>query len=231
MTQDDRRRPIELVLFMCLLTLLDKLDESGWMKSTLMMNSKKEKLKQEREKNDQLLQQMLEKDMRRSQRQIVHEDRVRSAGNSPAASPVPTPSTSSNNVLRSDSLTVKNGRGMMHSLADMKHLDATATLQLPTAYHDNDQPRLEHLFSSPQTATTSYYYAYTNLVQQHTNARSSSDTRPAQLRRRLSMGDSLVLQQQQTTYYRPVQMYQPVMAAFPQRYPPSRAEYYWVYPE
>ncbi|KAI9315137.1 hypothetical protein BX666DRAFT_359869 [Dichotomocladium elegans] len=127
----DNRRGLEMVLCMTLLILLDKSADTsaaGWFQPikrntpTTTDLSAKEQQRLERE-NELKLQQLLERDLRRSQKQIVHDDQIKSASNSPShspqVSPVPTPTVSTDYKS-----------SLRHSI---KHLDATATLQLPNA--------------------------------------------------------------------------------------------------
>lgn len=142
----DNPQGLKIILCMTLLIMLDKSDASGWLpkRNTHPEMSLKEQQKLERE-NEQKLQQMIEKDLKRMQKRIVHDDKVKSTNNSPShspqVSPVPTPSASTEFVS-------KHQQPSQQLRTSLKHLDATATLQLPStaaAPYTN----LESLFQSP----------------------------------------------------------------------------------
>lgn len=142
----DNPEGLKIILCMTLLIMLDKSDASGWLpkRNNHPEMSLKEQQKLERE-NEQKLQQMIEKDLKRMQKRIVHDDKVKSNNNSPShspqVSPVPTPSASTEFVS-------KHQQPSQQLRTSLKHLDATATLQLPStaaAPYTN----LESLFSSP----------------------------------------------------------------------------------
>lgn len=111
-------KELELLLLVSLITLLDKSDDGGWKRDPIskgvqddiaVLPSAGGRLQEKKQKmertNEQKLQLMLDKDVRRSQKQMQadHKKHPSSVGNSPAqtpkkGSPLPTPTVSANSL-------------------------------------------------------------------------------------------------------------------------------------
>ncbi|KAI8358482.1 hypothetical protein EDC96DRAFT_483512 [Choanephora cucurbitarum] len=109
---------LELILIMSLMTLLDKSNDGEWKKDNVSIEevitapplestkaTNEKKVQQKKQLNDHKLEMMLEKDARRSRKQMqMSEKRLpMSAGNSPSQSPkispLPTPTTSASQMM------------------------------------------------------------------------------------------------------------------------------------
>ncbi|KAI9250627.1 hypothetical protein BY458DRAFT_482722 [Sporodiniella umbellata] len=115
-------KELELILFMSLITLLDKSDDRGWKRDSIsrgiqesvpspaISEQVEEKKKKIEHTNDQKLNLMLEKDLRRSHRQIQRYPS--STGSSPIQtpqeSPLPTPTVSSGSLKQKTSPMTKS---------------------------------------------------------------------------------------------------------------------------
>ncbi|ORX62852.1 hypothetical protein DM01DRAFT_1379463 [Hesseltinella vesiculosa] len=170
--QDDHG--LELVLVTTLMTILDKADDTRWRKEvqhggafleinevpgmhppTEETTDKKQQQRKEKNERDieQRLQWMLEKDVRRSQKQLRKQTVVHSQQTSPSGSPLATPlgsPTASTHDLSRLSQHHQQLEYLSHMLSTMKHsADATATL--PSSFvQPSAQPTLKSLWDDHQ---------------------------------------------------------------------------------
>ncbi|KAI8082558.1 uncharacterized protein B0P05DRAFT_570795 [Gilbertella persicaria] len=178
LTQFDRLEP---VLILSLLTLLDKSKDGDWKKDTVSKGDilddldtqpipkKAQQKKQKAELlNDQKLQLMVNKDVRRSQKQIQLDEKYSmSAGNSPAhspkGSPLPTPSSSASQLNTKDQSLKASSHGKLARLFNSlstyqqdnepvsrdqsleKHYDHQSSLPAGYVYRDNPPPSLKSI--------------------------------------------------------------------------------------
>ncbi|KAI8081734.1 uncharacterized protein BX664DRAFT_199714 [Halteromyces radiatus] len=196
---------MELILITSLMTILDKADDNGWKKETssghlflepneipsihhpdddnhhTLKKKQKEQLQKEKSErnNEQRLQWMLEKDVRRSQKQLLKQgyaSHQQSPLGSPKMSPVPSPSTSTHDLQQ-------QLEHLSHMLSTMKHTnDATATLpssfvqqqtsQLQSIWYtkeDDDSIPSRHHNSLYRSQSQSRRLPADRVLQQHTN--------------------------------------------------------------